>query len=113
MSETIVHQFEKDVVFRTGDDGYIRGKRLKTGEVLRLTQLSASFENLATTEYVELGYWNGHAYIPLETKAPAKTSGFGHWIGEVYLREGQYYYAYFSDVANGEKMKLRANGEWC
>ena len=112
MSETKVHQFEKDFVFRTGDDGYLKGQQVRVGEVLMLTHISAAFENIATTEYVELGYWNGHAYIPLDTDKPVQTSGYVHWDGTVYLREGQYCYAYFADVANGEKMKLRANGAW-
>jgi hypothetical protein len=112
VTETRVHQFEKDLAFRTGDDGYVRGKLLRAGEVLELTHLSGSFENIATSEYIEFGYWNGHAYVPIETVAPKKTSGYANWDGIVFLRENQYYYIYCADVANGEKMKLRANGQW-
>jgi len=112
MSDTKPHQFEKDFVYTTGLSKYFEGYRVKTGEVLHITHIAATFENLATTEYAVLGYYNGHAYVELYKGTPAVTSDFVHWNGDVWLREGQYVYAYFADVANGEKMKLRAEGEY-
>ena len=110
MSETKVHQFEKDLAFKTGDDTHIFGQRAKTGQVLQITHISANFDNIATTEYVELGYYNGHAYIPLAKDKPAVIGDYVHWDGAIFLREQQYVYAYLADVANGEVMRLRAQG---
>jgi hypothetical protein len=112
MSETKIFEAEKDKVFATGDSNKLEMKRLETGQVLLVTHLAGTFENLATTEYVVLGYWNGHAYIPLYKAKPDVASDYIFWDGSIYLREGQYLYAYFADVANGEMMKLRANGIW-
>jgi len=112
MTGTRPHQFEKDLIWRTGDSKYLEGKRVKTSEVLHITHISGTFENLATTEFVELGYWNGHAYVPIHKDNPENTSDYVHWNGDIWLREGQYIYAYFADVANGEKMKLRAEGKY-
>jgi hypothetical protein len=112
VSETKVHQFEKDLAFATGLENHIIGQRVKTGKVLRITHISASFDNIATTEYVVLGFWNGHSFIPLAKDKPPQTSDFVHWDGEILLREQQYIYAYLADVANGEVMRLRAYGEY-
>jgi hypothetical protein len=112
MCEVKPHQFEKDLTFRTGDASRIVGQRVKVGQVLKITHIAGGFDQLATTEYVELGYWNGHAYVPLKTDNPDATGYLIHWDGEVYLREGQYAYAYMSDVANGEVMRLRVLGKY-
>jgi len=112
MTCTKVHQFEKDLAFATGKDNHIIGQRVKTGQHLRITHISGGFDELATTEYVTLGYWNGHAYVPLHKDNPEATGNLIHWDGEVILREQQYVYAYMPDVADGEVMRLRANGEY-
>ena len=112
MSEPKVFEVEKDVAFATGKSVYLEADRLETGQMLKVTHIAGSFENCATTEYVEVGYWNGHAYVQLKKGAPAVAGDLVHWDGEVYLREGQYIYAYLKDVASGEVMKLKANGLW-
>jgi len=112
MTETKPHQFEKDFVYVTGLSKYLEGKKVRTGEVLHITHIAGTFENLATSEFVELGYYNGHGYVPLHKDNPENTSDYVHWNGDIWLREGQYIYAYFADVADGEKMKLRAEGEY-
>jgi len=112
MSETKPHQFEKDFAFADGHARYLTGQRIKTGQVLRITHLSGTFQNCATTEYIELGYWNGHEYVSLKKDKPAVAGDMVHWDGEAYLRENQYYYVYCADVAATEVMKLRANGKW-
>jgi hypothetical protein len=112
MDETKIFETEKDKLYATGQSVYLEDKRLDTAQLLRVTHIAGSFENCATSEYVELGYYNGHAYVQLKKAAPTVAGDLIHWDGEVYLREGQYIYAYFKDVADGEKMKLRANGEW-
>lgn len=112
MSETRVHQFEKDLPFKTGDDNHIVGQRVKTGQVLKITHIAGGFDELATTEYVVLGFWNGHAYVPLKKAAPAVIGDLIHWDGEIWLREQQYVYAYLADVANGEVMRLRVQGKY-
>jgi len=112
MSEAKIYEVEKDRVFATGKSTYIEADSLETGQMLSVTHIAGTFENLATTEYVELGYWNGHAYVPLYKGKPDVASDYIFWDGEIYLREGQYIYAKLADVANGEKMKLRANGIW-
>jgi len=43
---------------------------------------------------------------------PAVAGDPVHWNNNVWLREEQYPYAYFTNVANGEKMKLRVEGRW-
>lgn len=112
MSETKIYQLEKDRVFKTGESNYLKGDRVKTGEILRVTNIGGTFEGLATTEYVELGFWNGHAYVPVKKGKPAEASDFINWTGNLWLREQQYVYAYFKDVDNDEKMKLRAEGKY-
>lgn len=112
MSETKIYQLEKDKVFKTGESTYLEGARVKTGEVLHVTHIAGTFENCATTEYVVLGYWNGHAYVELKKGKPAVAGDMVHWDGEVWLREQQYVYAYFAAVANDEKMRLRAQGKY-
>jgi hypothetical protein len=112
MSETKIFETEKDKEFVAGQSHYLEMRRLETGQILEVTHLAGTFANIATTEYVELGYWNGHAYIPLHKDKPAVTGDYVFWDGSIYLREGQYLYAYFADVADTEKMKLRANGVW-
>lgn len=106
------YQSEKDFVYATGKTKYLVDDKVPTGKVLRVTHIAGAFENLATTEYVQLGYYNGHAYVPLRNAVPVTTSGFVHWNGNIWLREEQYPYAYFANVANGEKMKLRVEGRW-
>ena len=112
MEEPKVYETEVDKVFATGGSTYLAADTLETGQMLEVTHIAGTFENLATTEYVELGYWNGHAYVPLYKGKPAVTSDYIFWDGSIYLREGQYIYAKLADVADGEKMKLRANGLW-
>lgn len=112
MAETKPHQFEKAYGYATGAPKYLHGLRVKTGQVLKITHLAATFANCATTEYVVVGYWNGHEYKELYKGAPAVASDLVHWNGEIYLRENQYVYAYFADVANGEKMTLQAEGKF-
>ena len=112
MNEPKVYELEKDKVYVTGGWLYLESEPLKTGQMLEVTHIAGTFENLGTSEYVVLGYWNGHAYIPLYKAAPAVASDFVFWDGSIYLREGQFIYAYLANVANGEKMKLRANGIW-
>jgi len=112
MDETKIFETEKDKLYATGQSVCLEDKRLDTAQILKVTHISGTFENCAHTEYVTLGYWNGHAYVPLKKDVPPEAGDYVHWDGEIYLREGQYIYAYFKDVADGEKMKLRANGEW-
>jgi len=112
MTEIKVHQFEKDLAFATGHDNYIIGQRVKTGQVLKITHIAGGFDELATTEYAVLGYYNGHAYIPLKKGAPTVTGDLIHWDGEIWLREQQYVYAFLTDVANGEVMRLRVLGKY-
>lgn len=112
MSEIKVYQDEKDVKFATGKPAYAFGDKVKPGQVLRVTQLSGTFDNVATTEYIELGFWNGHAYVQLYKGAPAVAGDWVHYKCHVYLREEQYVYAYCADVADGAVMKLRAHGRF-
>ena len=112
MSEPKVYETEIDRVFATGNSIYITSDTLNTGQMIEVTHIAGTFENLATTEYVELGYWNGHAYVPLYKGKPAVISDYIFWDGSIYLREGQYIYAKLADVADGEKMKLRASVLW-
>lgn len=107
-----MYQLEKDKVFKTGKSSYLKDARVKTGEILRVTHIAGTFENCATTEYVQLGYWNGHAYVELKKAKPAVAGDYVHWNGNVWLREQQYVYAYFKDVENNEKMKLRGEGKY-
>ena len=106
------YQSEKDLVYVTGKSTYLHDDKVETGKLLRVTYISGMFENLATTEYVQLGYFNGHAYIPLHKDKPAVASDPINWNGDIWLREEQFIYAYFADVANGEKMKLQVAGHW-
>lgn len=112
MSEVKVHQFEKDMTYVTGDSKYIAGKRVETGRVLKITHIAAGFDQLGTTEFAELGFWNGHAYIPLKKDNPENAGDLIHWDGEIWLREQQYIYAYLADIGNGEVMRLRAQGKY-
>ena len=111
-SEVKPYQEELDLAFSTGHAKYLDGTRVKPGRILKVTHIAGTFENVAITEYVQLGYYNGHAYIELKKDKPAVAGDFVHWDGEVYLREDQYIFAYFADVATGEMMKLRAQGRW-
>ena len=112
MSEPKVYETEIDKTFATGQSNYAVSDILETGQMLEVTHIGATFENLATTEYIVLGYWNGHAYIPLYKGKPAVDGDYVFWDGSIYLREGQYIYAYCANVSNGEVMRLRANGLW-
>jgi len=107
-----VYQLEKDLVYVTGKTVYLEGDKVPPGKILRVSHISGQFENCGTSEYIELGYWNGHAYVPLKKAAPAVTGDPVHWNNNVWLREEQYAYAKLTDVANGEKMKLRVEGRW-
>jgi len=106
------YQLEKDLVYDTGKSKYLEGEKVQIGKVLRLSHISGQFENCTTGEYVEIGYWNGHAYVPLKKAAPGVAGDPVHWHNPLWIREEQYVYVYFADVANGEKMKLRAEGRW-
>lgn len=106
------YQEETDFVYVSNYSKYVEGAVVPTGRVLKVTHLSGAFEGIATTEYVQLGFWNGHAYVELKKALPAVIGDFVHWDGEVWLHEGQYVFAYFADVAVGEKQKLRALGSW-
>jgi len=112
MTETKPHQFEKDFKYTTGHSLYLYGQKLKPGQVLKLTHLAGTFQNCATTEYIELGYYNGHEHVPIKKAQPTVASDLVIWTGEVYLRDNQYYYVYCADVADSEVIKLRANGKW-
>jgi len=112
MSETKPHQFEKDFKYATGQPLYLYGQKLKPRQVLKLTYLAGTFQNCATTEYIELGYFNGHEHVPIKKAKPDVAGDLVIWTGEVYLRDNQYYYVYTADVADGEVVKLRANGKW-
>ena len=112
MTETKPHQFEKEVVKAAGNNEYVEGQRVKIGQVLHITHLAGKFDNCATSEYVVLGYYDGHGYKEIYKGAPTVASDFVHWNGHIWLREGQYVYAYFADVATGERMTLRADGEY-
>lgn len=112
MSELRVHQFEKDLAKATGIEERLFGTRVRTGEVLHITHISGAFTNCATTEYIVLGYYNGHAYVEVYKGKPAVTSDFVHWNGDIWLIEGQYIFAYFADVASDEVMRLRSEGKW-
>lgn len=112
MSKVKPYQLEKDFVYQAGETRYLTGEKVETGKVLRVTHISGTFENAATTEHIQLGYYNGHAYIELKKAKPAVTGDFVHWNGNCWLREQQFVYAYFADVSAGEKMKLRAQGRW-
>lgn len=112
MSTPKVYELEKDKLFAAGQSVYLASDSLETGQMLEVTHIAGTFENIANTEYVELGFWNGHAYIPLYKDKPSVAGDYVFWDGAIYLREGQYIYAKLSDVADGEKMKIRANGIW-
>lgn len=112
MSEVKPYQLEKDRKFATGRSTYLKGDPVETGRILHVSHISAVFADVQTTEYLEMGYWNGHAYVPLHKDKPAVAGDPVHWNGGVWLREGQYVYALMADVANGELMKLRAEGRW-
>lgn len=112
MSEVKIFRDESEVYYATGKSTYLEGTRIKPGKVAKLTHLEATFQNIATTEYVELGYWNGHSYVELKKAAPPAIGYFVHWDGEIYLREEQYIYAKLADVANGELMTLKGLGVW-
>ena len=112
ISECKVYQLEKDFTFATGKSTKIEGEKVPAGKVLRITHIMGDFGACKTSEYIELGYYNGHAYIPLKKAAPAIADTPVHWDGNVWLREEQFVYADMPDVANGELMKIRADGHW-
>ena len=112
MSEIKQFVDEREVYYATGKSLYLEGTRVKPGKVVKLTHVAATFQNIATTEYVQLGYWNGHSYVELKRDKPAVAGYFVHWDGEIYLREEQYIFAYLADVANGELITLRGLGVW-
>jgi hypothetical protein len=101
---------EKIHKWATGGSLYLLDDPLKPGEVVRVTHLAGKFDNVATTEYIVLGYYNGHAYVELYKAKPAVAGDWVHWNGNVWLREGQYAYVYTADVANAEKQYLIVDG---
>lgn len=112
MSELRTYKIETDRVFATGQSNVMEGEKIDVEQIVKVTHIAGTFENCATTEYIELGYYNGHDYVELKKAAPLVAGYLVHWDGEIYLREGHYIYAKCSDVANGEKMKLRAEGKY-
>lgn len=110
MSKTKLFQDEANLKFGTGKPTYVNGRRLKEGERVIVTEITGGFENCKTSEYVSLGYWNGHAFQEVYKAAPAVAGDLVHWTGKLRLREDQYLQAYCPDVADGELMKLRGNG---
>lgn len=112
MNEVKPYQSEKDRVFATGKSVFIEDDKVETGKILRVTHISGTFFGIANSEYVGLGYWNGHTYVPLHNAKPTTANGWVHWNGNLWLREGQHVYAYLVNVADGEKMKLRVHGRW-
>src|SRR3972149_9309801 len=110
MSKVKVYQDEVDVLYGAGISKYVEGLKVGLSQTLHVTHVSGRFDNVATTEYVEIGYWNGHAYIPVYKALPAVTGDPIHWNGDLWLRENQYIYVYCADVASGEVMRLRAEG---
>lgn len=112
MSQVKSYQEEKAVKYSASLGNRVHGEKVKTGKTLRVTHMSGKFDNVQTTEYIELGYYNGHAYVPLKKDKPAVAGDPVHWNGNVWLREGQYVYAYFADVAADEVMRLNAEGRW-
>lgn len=112
MSQVKIYQEEKDVAKTASIGKYVEGEKVRAGKVLHVTHMSGSFDNVAATEYVELGYWNGHAYIPIKKGLPAVASDHVMWDGDLWLREEQRVYVYCADVATGEVMRLRANGRF-
>lgn len=91
----------------------MKGTKVKTGELLKVTWISGYFDNIANAERIEIGYWNGHEYTPLHNDDPDTADIPVFWNGEVLLREDQYVYIKCADVASDEVMKLRANGRYC
>jgi len=117
MTETKPHQFEKTFTYEAGADKHFTAYKVRVGEVLKITHIMAGHNDLSDTQYAELGYWNGHAYKPLHYGKPpisggADHGGMVHWNGEVWLREGQYIYAYFPDIAGEETVQLQAEGKF-
>lgn len=112
MSKVKVYQDEKSRPYSASYGNYVKGTVVRDGQTLFVSHMAGSFKNIGSTEYVELGYWNGHAYVPIKKDKPANTDDFVFWNGKLWLREGQCVYAYFADAADGELMKLRAEGRW-
>ncbi len=105
-------QDEKAVVYSTGKSVYLHSDKVPEGRTLHVLHVSASFENCATTEYIELGYWNGHAYVSVKLAKPAVASEPIRWLGDIRLKEGQFVYSKNTNVFNGEKMELWVEGYW-
>lgn len=112
MSKEKLYQDEANLKFVTGKPAFVNGRRLREGERILVTKISGAFENCATSEYISLGYWDGHQYVEIKKDTPSVAGGFVHWNGKLRIREDQYLQVYCQDVANGELMRLRANGVW-
>lgn len=106
------YQLEKDRVFATGHSVYLKGEKVPTGKVLRVTHISGYHENVKNDQVVEVGYYNGHSYRALRQAPPESDEIPLNWDGNVWLREGQYIYTKLATVADGERMELRAEGHW-
>jgi hypothetical protein len=112
MSTKKVYQDEVDKEYASGVSKYVHGVTVREGELLHVTHISGTFDNIATTEYIEMGYYNGHAYIPVFKDNPEVAGDKVHWNGDLWLRDNQFVYIYCADVASGEHMKLNASGKW-
>jgi len=96
--------------YASGETKYIYGKKVEEGQLVKLHRISGTFENVATTEYIELGVYDGAKHIEIAKKQPDGVGYLVHESGTYYMGEGDQVYVYCADVADGEEITLIANG---
>lgn len=87
-------------------DDYSYSDRVKTGQILIVTNISASWSDIANTEETHFFIEDGARKIFLGEDVPVDAGGHAHWSGEVAIGPGDRVGVYCPDSATGDIVYL-------
>ena len=103
----------KQVQFTAAADGddYLYDEQLDPAKILVITNLSATWSAMATSEQAHFFVEVGGTRMFLGEDVPFDTGGYPHWSGKIAIGEGCRIGVYCPDIETGDRVSLFIFGE--
>lgn len=97
--------------YSTSDPTYLYDNPVDPQDVLVLRRATATHENAAANDPIQIGVYVGKVHHPLEDLDITTTRNLVTVSGQIPLGAGCQVYGYYPNIANDEEMRLYVFGE--
>jgi len=105
-----IYQRGWDLIFTTGDSGYVFSERIDPGMILHVHSAFAYAPEREANDKITMGIRNGGGDTILRAQATLAVQRGMEAPSDFFIGEGDQVFAYFADVDNGDTIGIHLNG---